>query len=246
MENGEKSFRKLFDILEWVASGSEPRTVREIAGKLELPESTVYRILKYLARRNYVERTPRGFLLGGGCLHLGAMAQEQNVLQQLAHPELMRLAEETRETVHLAKFNGNAAVYIDKCDGARSIRMGSMIGRNAPLHCTGIGKAMLAALPERELAARLQELSFERFTANTVCDADRFAAELARTRERGYAVDDCEHEEGVFCIAAAVIGRRGKVEAGLSVAGMSLTLKPRAGELGGMVCAAARRIAARL
>lgn len=246
MINGEKSFQKLFDILEWIASGSEPRTVREIAAKLNLPESTVYRILKYLGRRNYIERTPQGILLGSGCLHLGAMAQEQNVLQRLAHPELIRLAEETSETVHLAKFNGNAVVYIDKCDGARSIRMGSMIGRNVPLHCTGIGKAMLAALPEKELTARRKELTFERFTANTICDADRFRMEIERTRERGYAIDDCEHEDGVFCIAAAVIGRRGRVEAGLSVAGMSLTLKPRTAELAAKVCAAARRIAGKL
>ena len=246
MENGEKSFQKLFDILEWIASGSEPRTVREIAGKLRLPESTVYRILKYLTGRNYVERTAQGLLLGSGCLHLGAMAQEQNVLQRLAHPELIRLAEETRETVHLAKFNGNAAVYIDKCDGARSIRMGSMIGRNAPLHCTGIGKAMLAALPDKELAARMRELTFERFTANTICDAVRLREEIRLIRSRGYAIDDCEHEEGVFCIAAAVIGRRGKVEAGLSLAGMSLTLKAGTAVLAAKVCAAAGRIAARL
>ena len=246
MENGEKSFQKLFDILEWIASGSEPRTVREIAAKLSLPESTVYRILKYLARRNYIERTAQGILLGSGCLHLGTMAQEQNVLQRLARPELVQLAEETLETVHLAKFNGNAVVYIDKCDGVRSIRMGSMIGRNAPLYCTGIGKAMLAALPEKELAARMKEMSFKRFTANTICDAEALLAEIGRTRARGYAIDDCEHEEGVYCIAAAVIGRRGKVEAGLSIAGMSLTLKPKTAELAAMVCDAGRRIAENL
>ena len=246
MENGEKSFQKLFNILEWIASGSEPRPVREIAAKLDLPESTVYRILKYLAARNYVERTPQGILLGSGCLHLGAMAQEQNVLQRLAHPELIRLAEETLETVHLAKLNGNAVVYIDKCDGARSIRMRSMIGRNAPLHCTGIGKAMLAALPDKELAARMRELTFERFTDTTICDAAGMREEIERIRSRGYAIDDCEHEEGVYCVAAAVIDRRGKVQAGLSLAGMSLTLKAHTEALAVKVRAAAYRIAARL
>ena len=161
MENGEKSFRKLFDIIELIASRNDPRPAREIATGLKLPESTVYRMLKFLTRRGYVERTPAGFMLGKECLFLGETAQEQNVLPRLARPVLSRLADATRETVHLARMQGNHVVYIDKIDGGRSIRMGSVIGSASPLHCTGIGKAMLAALPGEELAEKLPTLVLE-------------------------------------------------------------------------------------
>ena len=193
MENGEKSFQKLFDILELIASRNEPRTVHGIAEELSIPESTVYRILKYLDRHNYIERTSQGIFLGSGCLHLGVMAQEQNILPRLAHSELLRLAEETLETAHLAKFHGDAIVYIDKCDGARNIRMGSMIGRNSPLYCTGIGKAMLAALGEKELEEKLRSMKLKRYTENTLCSIDALREELEETRRRGYAIDNCEH-----------------------------------------------------
>ena len=246
MENGEKSFHKLFDILELIASHNEPQTVHGIAEELSLPESTVYRILKYLAKRNYIERTPQGIFLGSGCLHLGIMAQEQNVLQRVAHSELARLARDTLETAHLAKFHGNSIVYIDKCEGARNVRMGSMIGRNSPLYCTGIGKAMLAALPDKELEERLHSMKLTRFTDNTLCSINELKAELALTRERGYAIDNCEHEDGVFCIAAAVTDSRGKVTAGLSIAGMSVTMKNKVETLAAKVCETAKRISKRL
>ena len=246
MENGEKSFSRVFDILDLIASRAEPRGAREIARTLELPESTVYRMLKFMARRGLVERTPNGFLLGGECLRLGGMAQEQNLLPRLARAVLAKLAEETRETVHLARMQGNHIIYVDKIDGVRSIRMGSMIGLTSPLHCTGIGKAILAALPSRELAEKLPMLNLERFTERTICDAAALKRELELIRERGYAIDDCEHEIGVYCVASSVCDRRGNVVAGISVTGSSLCLKPETEVLSRKVRRAAELISAKL
>ena len=246
MENGEKSFQKLFDILELIASRREARPVREIAASLKLPESTVYRMLKFLTRRGYVERTPAGFMLGGECLFLGETAQEQNILPRLARPVLARLADATSETVHLARMQGNHIVYIDKIDGGRSIRMGSVIGSASPLHCTGIGKAMLAALPDDELAERLPTLALERFTETTICDLRTLKRELDAIRKRGCAFDDNEHELGVFCVGAAVTDRAGRCVAGISVAGSSMRLKPEAEAVAKLVRAAAREISAKL
>lgn len=246
MENGEKSFCKIFDILDLIASRAEPRAARDISRTLALPESTVYRMLKFMARRGLVERTPGGFLLGGECLRLGGMAQEQNLLPRLARAVLAKLAEDTSETVHLARMQGNHIIYVDKIDGMRSIRMGSMIGLSSPLHCTGIGKAILAALPPRELAERLPLLTLERFTEHTICDAAALKRELDAIRERGYSVDDCEHEIGVYCVAAAVCDRRGKVVAGVSVTGSSLCLKPDTESLALKVRRAAELISAKL
>ena len=246
MENGEKSFHKIFDLLELIGEGRDPQPVKMLASRLGLPESTVYRILKFLARRGYVERTPSGFFLGGSCLRLGAMAQEQNILSRIARPVLGKLADDTLETVHLARLQGTHIVYIDKIEGVRSIRMGSMIGLASPLHCTGIGKAMLAFMEKSEQAEILPLLSYERFTDNTFCDAESLGRELERIRERGYAIDDCEHEIGVYCIAAAVLDRRGRAAAGISISGSSIYLKPHTAALAEKVCAAAAAISAKL
>ena len=246
MENGEKSFRKLFDIIELIASRREARPVHDIAAALQMPESTVYRMLKFLSRRGYVERTAAGFMLGTQCLFLGETAQEQNVLPRLARPVLSRLADATSETVHLARMQGNHIIYVDKIDGVRSIRMGSMIGLTSPLHCTGIGKAILAALPPRELAERLPLLKLERFTEHTICDVGALERELEQIRRRGYSIDDCEHEIGVYCVAAAIGDRRGKVLAGISVTGNSLCLKPETEALARRVRRAAELISAKL
>jgi len=246
MENGEKSFRKLFDIIELIASRREARPVHDIAAALKMPESTVYRMLRFLARRGYVERTPSGFMLGKECLFLGETAQEQNLLPRLARPVLSRLADATSETVHLARMQGNHIVYIDKIDGGRSIRMGSVIGSVSPLHCTGIGKAMLAALPDDELAERLPTLELERFTETTICSLPALKRELVAIRRRGCSFDDSEHELGVFCVGAAVPDRFGRCVAGISVAGSSVRLKPEAAAVAKLVCAAAREISAKL
>ena len=246
MENGEKSFKKLFDIIELIASRREARPVHDIAAALKMPESTVYRMLRFLARRGYVERTPSGFMLGKECLFLGETAQEQNLLPRLARPVLSRLADATSETVHLARMQGNHIVYIDKIDGGRSIRMGSVIGSVSPLHCTGIGKAMLAALPDDELAERLPTLELERFTETTICSLTALKRELEAIRRRGCSFDDSEHELGVFCVGAAVPDRSGRCVAGISVAGSSIRLKPEAATVAKLVCAAAREISAKL
>lgn len=246
MENGEKSFKKLFDIIELISARRDPRSVHEIAAALKLPESTVYRMLKFLSRRGYVERTPSGFMLGSECMYLGEMAQEQNLLPRLARPVLSALADATLETVHLARMQGSHIVYIDKIDGGRSIRMGSVIGSTSPLYCTGIGKAMLAALPPKECAELLPQLSFERFTENTICDVSALMCELETIRQRGFAFDDSEHELGVFCIGAAVTDRAGRCVAGISVAGSSVRLKSVAAEVAKLVGSAAQQISARL
>jgi len=246
MENGEKSFQKLFDIIELISSRRDPRSVRDIAAALRLPESTVYRMLKFLSRRGYAERTPAGFMLGRQCMYLGEMAQEQNLLPRLARPVLSRLADATLETVHLARMQGSRVVYIDKIDGGRSVRMGSVIGSTSPLHCTGIGKAMLAALPPRECADLLPQLTLERFTETTICDIPTLLGELENIRRRGVAFDDCEHELGVFCIGAAVTDRSGRCVAGVSVAGSSVRLRPEAAEVAKLVSDAARQISLQL
>ena len=104
--------------------------------------------------------------------------------------------------------DGDAVVYIHKEEGTVAVKMTAQLGSRRPLHCTALGKAYLAALPDQELEARLAGLELTRFTASTITDPAAMAAELGRVRERGWAVDAEEVEEGVYCLGAAVRDHR--------------------------------------
>ncbi len=242
--NGEKSFFKLFGILETVAAGREGLAGREISEKTGIPASTAFRMLKFLADRGYLRSAGGRYSLGPGLVRLGVLAQEQNPLRILAHPYLASLSEQTMETVHLAALRGTEVCYFDKVEGRRSVHMGSLVGNTSPLYCTGVGKAILAFLPRNERSALLDRIRLKPFTPGTIRTRAALEKELETIRRRGYAVDDCEHELGVYCVAAPVLDNAGNAAAGISISGSALYLRKKRTELAGLVCAAAGMISA--
>ena len=225
MKDGEKTMGRGFELLELVGRSRNGLKGREIAGMLEIPVSTAFRQLKVLTDHGYLRSSNGVYTLGSALIRLGNEAMRQNPLSRLAHGVLSELAEATSETVHLAELRGDRVVYVDKVEGSRPVRMGSMIGNTSPLHCTGVGKAILAFLPERERRELIEKIELTRFTERTITDRADFTAELDRIRARGYAVDDCEHEPGVFCVAAPVFDSSGAVLGAVSVSGSELYLR---------------------
>jgi DNA-binding IclR family transcriptional regulator len=165
---------------------------------------------------------------------------------RVAPPHLRALADQTRETVNLAVVDGDAVVYIHKEEGTLAVKMSAQLGARRPLHCTALGKAYLAALPSRELEARLTGLDLARFTTATITDPAALEAELDRVRERGYAVDAEEVEEGVYCLGAAVRDHRQLPVAAISIAGPAYRVRARADQLGVLVAETAAAISRRL
>ena len=225
VKNGEKTLAKTFEILEAVSSSSGGLAGRRISERTGIPLSTAFRMIKFLTDAGYLCVREGRYTLGYGVLRLGNAASRQNPLACAGHRFLEELSAQTRETVHLAELRGTGVVYVDKVEGMRSVRMGSMIGHAGPLYCTGVGKAILAFLPEDERERIIAGLTFERFTASTVTDAEKLRKGLDLIRGRGYAVDDCEHENGVFCVASPVLDRNGRAVAGVSVSGAELYLR---------------------
>ena len=120
--------------------------------------------------------------------------------------------------------------------------MGSLIGSCSPLHCTGIGKAILAFLDEKTLHEQLETIEWTRYTDTTLLSASALLRDLAEIRKRGYAIDNCEHELGVYCLAAPVLDYSGHAVAGISISGSELYLKNRTAELAALVRNAAAKI----
>jgi IclR family KDG regulon transcriptional repressor len=121
------------------------------------------------------------------------------------HSTLERLNKEVDETVHLGIVDDSVkqVVYIDKLDSSRVVRMFSSLGQAVPVHCTALGKAILSLLPSTALAKFLEGYNFEQFTKNTITTYDSFIQEIEQVKRQGYAVDNMEHEDTIFCIGKA-------------------------------------------
>ena len=222
-------------------------SLMELAAQLQLHKSTAHRLLMILERYRMVEREPHSgrYRLGLRLFELGALAISRFNIRDYARPHLERVLFETEETVHLCVLDGGEVLYVDKVEPSRSVRMASKIGRLAPAHCSAVGKAMLAYLPEREIDDILRQRGLARMTAKTIVTPADLKVELKAIRERGYAVDDEEAEDGVRCVGAVVLGPNGRPAGAISTSAPSFRLTvERVPAVAESVCRAARAISA--
>ena len=138
-------------------------------------------------------------------------------IRQIANKYLVELAQRTGQTCHLGILDGNAGVYIDKEEGANSVIRYSRIGRRIPLHCTAIGKTLLAYQKPEIVDELLTKYLFEQATNRTITTKEALLTELEKVREKEYAVDDQENELGVRCIAVPIINQHKQILAALSI-----------------------------
>ena len=211
-----------FAVLDLLGESETPLGLAQVAASLQLHKSTAHRFLMVLERHRMVERTVNGkFRLGLRLFDFGNRAIEQYDLRDRAQPHLRRLVAETEETAHLALLEAGRVIYIDKIEPTRSVRMITRIGASNPVHCTSVGKAILAFLPTERAAEVLRRIRFEHLTSRTIGNMEALRTELEKTRRRGYAVDDEELEEGLRCIAVPVLDAQRLPVAAVSVSGPS-------------------------
>lgn len=235
-------------VLETFDAGTPELGVTALSGRLKLAKSTVYRLLSTLASRGYVYQNPATgkYRLGLKAFEVGSLAVSQLTVREAALPFLEKLRDATKETVHLGVREADAVIYIDKIETPLAIRMYSRIGRRAPLHCTALGKVLLAFAGPAE-AGRMARRDLKRYTPNTITDPDVLAKELALVRERGYALDDEEFEEGLKCVAAPLWDYTGTVVASAGIAGPHIRItSDRLQELIAVVRETAAEVSARL
>jgi DNA-binding IclR family transcriptional regulator len=224
-------------ILDALARLRENASLAEIAAEVKLHKSSVHRLLMSLVKHRLVDRDSQSgrFSLGLRLFDLGTKAIARFNIRDRARPHLERLMYNSHETVHLCVLDNGEALYVDKIEPDRAVRLSSTIGHRNGAHCTSTGKVMLAWLAESEVDAILQQHGMQRCTAKTLITPGELKAELKMIRERGYAIDDEEHEEGVRCVAAAVRDHSGRQIAAMSISAPSFRLPlekiPMAAEL---------------
>ena len=175
-----------------------------LAEESGLPGPTIHRIVRTLVARGYVLQMPsRRYVLGPRLIGLGSGARAS--VEAWASPRLQALAEETGETANLAMLDLDRVVYVAQVPSTRhTMRMFTEVGRRVYAHCTGVGKALLAQLPDDDVRRMLTSAGMPATTSHTITDVDQMLVELAQIRDQGYAVDDGEQELGVRCVAVAV------------------------------------------
>ena len=243
------SIEKTLAVLRALSSPDQPRRLADIAGRTGINKTTAHRILQVLAAEGYAVSNGDGaYASGPALLALAGSALADRDLGTVARPVLENLQRQTRHTAHFAVRSGTVAVYLAKVESQEPYQMASKVGMQVALHCTAIGKALLAELPEEEVRAVLAATSpLIRHTAATIVEPERLVEELAAVRERGYSVDDEENERDVRCVGAVVRDRHGTAIGGVSVSGLTFSLKDEdVTLLGPLVVAAAGRISTAL
>jgi IclR family acetate operon transcriptional repressor len=224
VRGGVQSVDRALDLLEALASSGHPLGVSDLAGLTGLPEGTAHRLLRALLQRGYVRQTPdRKYGLGSSVLRLRDAGHR--TLATAAGPALTRLMEISGETANLAVLEGDLAVYVAQVPSGRALRMFAEVGRQVHIHCTAVGKVLVADLSTAHVRAMLQRAGMPARTPATITDPEELLATLERVRRQGFAVDDGEEETGVRCLAVPVHDGA-QVVAAVSVSGPAERLLP--------------------
>lgn len=235
----------IFDLLDRSPEGLQ---LRAIAEQAKLNKSTAYRFLAHLEKAGYLVRDGAGaYLIGPRLAHLGSGSTYQATICKVSRPMLEELWHESGETVNLGVLAGREILYLDVMESPHNFRMVSKIGMRRPLHCTGLGKAILAWQPESFCEELLAVGKLEKLTHHTITRAAGLTAELGRIQRAGYAIDNEEAELGARCVAAPILDAQGYVAAGISVSGPVIRMpKARTNEIANAVKHAALEISKRL
>jgi IclR family transcriptional regulator, KDG regulon repressor len=229
-----------------------PLTVREVAAQLVLPRSTVHELMHTLATLRAIapaDGTSGRFTLGLLLHELGSAYLSEVDVAREGQRVAETVAEACGETVHVAILDGVDVVYLAKVDSIHAVRMVSAVGRRLPAHCTGVGKALLSGLSDEEVARRFggDGASIPAMTQNSITTVAALRYALAEVRRRGYAIDDCESNRDVRCVAAPVHDHSGTVVAAMSISvPISRTVEDWPGRLGELVRDGARELSRRL
>jgi DNA-binding IclR family transcriptional regulator len=221
-----KSVSRALDIITLVSLKKGGLGVTEIANQIDINKSSVYRILSTLVQYGYVEQDVETgkYKLGYKFLEISSKLLESIDLRAEARMYLQELENETNEVIHLVVYDQGEVVYIEKLDGSETLRMHSKVGKRAPMHCTSVGKAILAHLPSGVVLDILERKGLPMHTDKTITNKDDFLLELNTVRQKGYALDLEENENGITCIAVPIFDHMGNAIAAVSISGPTIRM----------------------
>lgn len=221
VKNPVQSAERIFQVMEMLADHGE-MGLMEISAALGLHKSTVHRLLMSLVYMGYAKQdeTSQKYMLSYKIVSMAGKMLDRMDILQVAKPYMERLSDLSGEAVHLVQREGNNILYIYKIEAkVGTIRMVSHVGMVHPMYCSGVGKAIMATLPEKEVKQIWNESIIEKKTDRTITDYDEMLRILSEVKKNGYALDDEENEKGVRCIAASLKDYHHEVKYAFSISG---------------------------
>ena len=225
-----RSVDRALRLLDFVAEGSpEGLTLTELSKALGMSKSSVLATARTLVAHGYLHWTEVGahYKLGMALIRLGDLTTRQLPLGDICGPILRELSETTGTTSRLAIADHGHPLFIARNDGPGTVRFHTTLGLRELPHCTAAGKAILSTMPEDEVRAICEATGLPARTRHTITEPDTLLEELELVRRRGFAMDDEEDAEGVFCIGAAFFGHDDTCAGAISVTAIKVDLPTR-------------------
>ncbi|WP_211316685.1 IclR family transcriptional regulator [Oceanobacillus arenosus] len=217
-----KTASRVMDILSLFATVNEPISVSTVSQELSAPKSSIYEILETMVIKGFLEfdENVKKYKPGIKLFEVGTSYLNNTDLIKDTRPYLEKLVKLTGETSFLAVPSKEEIIYLDKVEGLSSIRTTASLGTRLPMYLTGLGKAILAAYPDEMVTEITRDIKFKPVNDNSINSFNSLMENISQTRKRGYAVDNREREEDVYCIAAPIYDHLNQPIAAISVAGL--------------------------
>jgi IclR family acetate operon transcriptional repressor len=244
-----QSLTRGLSILECLALAEGGLTLTDIGQRVVLPPSTVHRLLATLEKMGYVYQAGElgRWYVGLQAFTVGSSFLSSRDFVAQSNPYMRRLMDQSGETVNLAILDGTEAVFVDQVQCREMMRTIVKLGSRAPMHASGVGKAMFASLPDDQIDAILKVRGLPRITGNTITAPETMWASVRVIRQRGWSFDDEEHAIGTRCVGAPIYDEHGETLGAISLAGPSSRLPDdRIKQLGPLVAHTAEELTRRL
>ena len=218
-----QSLERAFSILElFLDSSLKERSLKDISISLDLNKSTAFGLVNTLANLGYLQQNEENqkYSLGLKLLSLTNAIPIQSIVSRIVHPYLVKISQKYGETSHCAAVNNNTLIYLDKIEKAGSASINTDRGTQNYLHCTGLGKVLLAHLPE-EKAEIILNSELKALTYNTITSPAALRKELEWIRKNGYAIDNEEISIGITCYAVPIFSSSDTAPFAISVSGIT-------------------------
>jgi len=228
VNNQVGAVRKALEILCQFDAARPALTVSDLSRSLKIPKSTVHNLLRTLEHLDFLKQDPsdRSYRLGPRVFELGLVYSNRTSLTSVAYPHMQKLAEATNETVKVGVSSSGDVVIVAAIESRFELHTRGDEGVRAPLHSTGLGKAILSTLDNRAVREAVAPRGLPAITPHTITDLDILLAELEKTRKRQYALDIEENEQGVVCAAAPIANPAHGITAALSVSAPASRMNP--------------------
>lgn len=221
-----QSIDRALRIVEIISTRKEGIGVTELAEKLGLNKSSIFRILATLLSHGFIEQVPetKKYKLGYIYLELSTRLLDSIDIRKEAIPYLRELEQISNEVIHLVIYAQKEAVYIEKLEGNETLRMHSQVGKRAPMHCTSAGKVILANLPREEAIEIIRQNGLPMHTEKTITNEQDLMKNVNMIKAQGFGIEREENETGITCIAAPLFNHRGEVAGAISISGTALRM----------------------